>query len=77
MRSLAFAKLYFNIGELEQARRYVSTYLVAQPRSAEAHLLLGKILEKLGRKDSALESYRTSLDIEPNQKGLILKGKHF
>lgn len=73
LRSLAFAKLYFNISEHEQARRYVSTYLVAQPRSAEAHLLLGKVLEKLGRKDSALESYRTSLDIEPNQKGLILK----
>lgn len=75
LRSFAFAKLYFNVGEHELARRYVSNYLVVKPHSAEAQLLLGKILEKLGRRESALEAYRTSLDLDPKQNGLVLKGK--
>lgn len=75
MRGLAFAKLYLNVGELELARRYVSSYLSIKPDSAEAHQLLGKILEKLGRRDAALEEYRNSLELEPKQSGLILKGK--
>lgn len=74
LRSFAFAKLYLNVGELELARRYISSYLTVKPNSAEAHQFLGKILEKLGRRDAALEEYRNSLDLDPKQSGLILKG---
>lgn len=74
-RSYTFAKLYYNVGEYEQTRRYVSSYLSVKPKSAEAHYLLGLALEKLGKKDAALEAYRTSLQIDPKQNNLILKGK--
>ncbi|XP_044766754.1 E3 SUMO-protein ligase RanBP2-like isoform X2 [Coccinella septempunctata] len=72
-RSYTFAKLYYNVGEYEQTRRYVSSYLSVKPKSAEAHYLLGLALEKLGKKDAALEAYRTSLQIDPKQNNLILK----
>ncbi|XP_045463199.1 E3 SUMO-protein ligase RanBP2-like [Harmonia axyridis] len=72
-RSYTFAKLYYNVGDYEQTRRYVSSYLSVKPKSAEAHYLLGLSLEKLGKKDAALEAYRTSLQIDPKQNNLLLK----
>lgn len=77
LRCLAFAKLYFKVGEYEQARRYISSYLSAKPLSAEGQLLLGKILEKLGKKEAALEAYRSSLELDPKQNNLIIKSKYF
>lgn len=75
LRCLAFAKLYYRIGDYEQARRYVSCYLSTKPHSAEAQLLLGKVLEKLGKLEAALEAYRASLDLDPKQNNLVLKGE--
>lgn len=75
MRGYAFAKLYFNVGDYEHAVRYVNSYLSVKPKSPEGHNLLGKALEKLGRKQSALEAYRTSLQLDPNQNNLVLKGR--
>ncbi|KRT82309.1 Anaphase-promoting complex subunit 3 protein, partial [Oryctes borbonicus] len=73
LRCFAFAKLYFKVGDYEQARRHVTIYLNVKPESAEAQQLLGKILEKLGKYDAALEAYRTSLDLDPKQNKLVLK----
>ncbi|GJQ79003.1 hypothetical protein Trydic_g164 [Trypoxylus dichotomus] len=73
LRWYAFAKLYFKVGDYEQARRYVTIYLKVKPESAEAQQLLGKVLEKLGKYDAALEAYRTSLDLDPKQNKLVLK----
>lgn len=75
LRGYAFAKLYFNVGDYEHAVRYVNSYLSVKPKSPEGHNLLGKALEKLGRKQSALEAYRTSLQLDPNQNNLVLKGR--
>lgn len=76
LRCLAFARLYFKVGDYEQARRYVSCYLSAKPLSAEGQLLLGKILEKQGKREAALEAYRASLDLDPKQNNLVVKGKN-
>lgn len=75
LRCLAFAKLYFKVGEYEQARRYVSSYLSAKPLSAEGQLLLGKILEKLGKKEAALEAYRSSYELDSKQNSLVVKSE--
>jgi tetratricopeptide (TPR) repeat protein len=75
LRCFSFAKQYFKIERYEEARRYVSTFLSARPNSAEAHLLLGKCLEMLGRKEAALQSYTTSLRLDPKQNNLVLKGE--
>lgn len=75
LRCLAFAKLYLAVGEYEQARRYVLTYLSARPHSAEAQHVLGESLEKLGRNEAALDAYRSSLDINPKQNNLLIKSK--
>ncbi|KAJ8957128.1 hypothetical protein NQ318_007344 [Aromia moschata] len=73
LRCFSFAKLYFNVGDYEQACRYISSYLSVKPKSAEGHQLLGKALEKLGKKESALEAYRTSLQLDPKQNNLVIK----
>ncbi|XP_044270326.1 E3 SUMO-protein ligase RanBP2 [Tribolium madens] len=73
LRCLSFAKQYFKIERYEDARRYVSTYLSARPNSAEAHCLLGKCLEALGRKEAALQAYTTSLRLDSKQNSLVLK----
>lgn len=76
MRCFSFAKLYFGVGDYEQACRYISSYLSVKPKSPEGQLLLGKSLEKLGRKEAALEAYRTSLQLDPKQNNLVIKGKN-
>ncbi|XP_030766010.1 E3 SUMO-protein ligase RanBP2 [Sitophilus oryzae] len=73
LRCFSFAKLYFNVGDYEQAVRYVTSYLSVKPKSAEGHNLLGKALEKLGKKNAALEAYRTSLQQNPKQNNLVIK----
>lgn len=77
LRCLAFAKLYFNVSEYEQARRYITSYLSTKPLSAEGQLLLGKILEKLGKNEAALDAYRSSFELDSKQNKLILKSKFF
>ncbi|XP_023311765.1 E3 SUMO-protein ligase RanBP2 isoform X2 [Anoplophora glabripennis] len=69
----SFAKLYFNVGDYEQTCRYVSLYLTGKSKSAEGYELLGKALEKLSKKEAALEAYRTSLQLDPNQDNLVIK----
>lgn len=75
LRCLAFAKLYFKVGEYEQARRYISSYLSTKPLTPEGQLLLGKILEKLGKKEAALEAYRSSFELDAKQNNLVIKSK--
>ncbi|XP_023311768.1 E3 SUMO-protein ligase RanBP2, partial [Anoplophora glabripennis] len=73
LRCFSFAKLYFNVGDYEQTCRYVSSYLTVKPKSPEGYQLLGKALEKLSKKEAALEAYRTSLQLDPKQNNLVIK----
>ncbi|CAH0545652.1 unnamed protein product [Brassicogethes aeneus] len=73
LRCFSFAKLYFQVGDYEHACRYISLYLSVKPKSAEGHQLLGKALEKLGKKENALEAYRKSLQLDSKQNNLVIK----
>ncbi|KAK5640487.1 hypothetical protein RI129_011298 [Pyrocoelia pectoralis] len=73
LRSFAFAKLYFKVGEYEYARRHVCTYLMSKPLSAEAQSFLGKILEKQGKTEAAIDAFRRSLALDSKQNSLIIK----
>uniref|UniRef100_A0A6P7F5L8 E3 SUMO-protein ligase RanBP2 n=1 Tax=Diabrotica virgifera virgifera TaxID=50390 RepID=A0A6P7F5L8_DIAVI len=73
LRCFSFAKLYFNVGDYDQAYRYISSYLTVKPKSAEGYQLLGKSLEKLGKVDAALDAFKHSLQIDPKQNNLVIK----
>ncbi|KAK9885831.1 hypothetical protein WA026_013702 [Henosepilachna vigintioctopunctata] len=69
----ALNKLYYNVGAYEETKCYVNAYLSVKPKSAEGHYLLGLTLEKLGKRDAAIEAYKMSLQHNPKQNNLVLK----
>ncbi|XP_017875695.1 E3 SUMO-protein ligase RanBP2 isoform X2 [Ceratina calcarata] len=73
VRCYNIAKLYYQVGDYESARKYVSSYLEVRDGSAGAHKLLGQAFEALGQKEAAFRQYRTSLELEPKQNDLLLK----
>ncbi|XP_069959256.1 E3 SUMO-protein ligase RanBP2 isoform X4 [Cherax quadricarinatus] len=73
VRGYNIARLYFNIGEYENARRYLSEFLGVRPKAMDAHRLLGQIYEGLGNKEKAVQSYKTSYELGEGQKDLVLK----
>ena len=52
----------------------MSTYLEVKNEQAGPHKLLGEIYQALGQKESALAQYKQSLELEPRQDELVLKG---
>ncbi|XP_076685558.1 E3 SUMO-protein ligase RanBP2 [Andrena cerasifolii] len=73
LRCYNIAKLYYQVGDYESAKKYVSNYLEIRDKSAGAHKLLGQALEALGQKEAAFIQYKTSLEIEAKQDDLVLK----
>ncbi|XP_057333326.1 E3 SUMO-protein ligase RanBP2-like [Microplitis mediator] len=73
LRCYNIAKLYYQVGDFESARRYVSNYLEVKVESAAAHKLLAQINEALGQKEAALAQYQLSLELDGRQDDLILK----
>jgi lipopolysaccharide biosynthesis regulator YciM len=53
-------------GDPEAARRHASDALAAHPRSARAHLLLGKIARGLGESETAIRHYEKMAEIDPD-----------
>ena len=74
LRCYNIAKLYYQVGDNESAKKYVSNYLEIRDKSAGAHKLLGQALEGLGQKEAAFTQYKISLELEPKQDDLLLKG---
>jgi len=75
LRCYNVAKLYYQVGDYESTKRYVSSYLEVRDSSASAHKLLGQAYEALGQKEAAFNEYKTSLELEGRQDDLVLKGK--
>ncbi|KAG7199455.1 hypothetical protein KM043_014081 [Ampulex compressa] len=73
VRCYNIAKLYYQVGDYESAKRYVSNYLEVRGGSAGAHKLLGQAYEALGQKEAALAQYKISLELEARQDDLVLK----
>ncbi|GLG99976.1 E3 SUMO-protein ligase RanBP2 [Gryllus bimaculatus] len=67
------ARLYYQVGDYEAARKYVASFLSIRDDSSSAHKLLGQSLEALGQKENALEEFKCSLMLESNQSDLVLK----
>ncbi|XP_014235888.1 ranBP2-like and GRIP domain-containing protein 3 [Trichogramma pretiosum] len=72
LRSYKIAELYFNVGDYENARRYLSRYL-EEKKDAKAYKLMGQIHEAQGNKESALSQFKLSFELDGRQEDLILK----
>lgn len=73
LRCYNVAKLYYQVGDYESTKRYVSSYLEIRDGSASAHKLLGQAYEALGQKEAAFNEYKISLELEGRQDDLVLK----
>ncbi|KZC14709.1 RANBP2-like and GRIP domain-containing protein 5/6 [Dufourea novaeangliae] len=73
LRCYNIAKLYYQVGDYESAKKYVSNYLEVRDKCTGAYKLLGQCLEALGQKEAAFMQYKTSLELEPKQNDLVLK----
>ncbi|WAR22408.1 RBP2-like protein [Mya arenaria] len=72
-RGYGIAKLYVDIGEFEWGKRYLDSYMSVRETLPDAHKLMGQIHEGLRDKKKAIESYKRCLDLDPEQKEVILK----
>src|SRR5713101_2210335 len=63
------AKLLFDRGEFQSARRHLAAALIQQPTSARYHFLMASALEADDEGDDrrALEHYRMSLELDGDQ----------
>ncbi|XP_012522042.1 E3 SUMO-protein ligase RanBP2 [Monomorium pharaonis] len=73
LRCYNVAKLYYQVGDYESTKRYVSNYLEVRDNSASAHKLLGQAYEALSQKEAAFNEYKVSLELEGRQDDLVLK----
>ncbi|XP_053407821.1 E3 SUMO-protein ligase RanBP2-like [Mercenaria mercenaria] len=72
-RGYQFAKLYYDVADFESGKRYLQAFLSVRETVPQAHKLMGQINEAQKNKNKALESYKRSLDLDPEQKDVILK----
>lgn len=72
VRAYSVARLYFVVGDYTSCQKYIEQYISLKGNDAASHKLLGQTLQKLGRKDKALEEFQTALNIDPSQTSLIL-----
>jgi tetratricopeptide (TPR) repeat protein len=59
-------RAYLEQGQIPLALRSYERLVALVPRSAQAHLGLGTMLERLGDWDAAAASYKLALELEPN-----------
>jgi predicted Zn-dependent protease len=60
--------VYFRMGNLELAEKYLSDAATLIPREATVHEHLGDVLAKRGDMSRALQSYRTAISLDPEAK---------
>ena len=60
--------VYFRLGNLDLAEKYLTDATTLLPRDATVHEHLGDVLAKRGDKERALRSYRTALSLDPEPK---------
>ncbi|XP_066979899.1 E3 SUMO-protein ligase RanBP2 isoform X2 [Macrobrachium rosenbergii] len=73
VRGYNIARMYYNVGEYESARRYLSEFLSVRPKANDAHRLLGQIFESLNMKEKAVQAYKTAYELGEGQRDLVLK----
>ena len=60
--------VYFRLGKLDLAEKYLTDATQLLPRDATVHEHLGDVLAKRGDMSRALKSYRLALDLDPESK---------
>ncbi|HKR64626.1 MAG TPA: tetratricopeptide repeat protein [Thermoanaerobaculia bacterium] len=60
--------VYYRLGKLELAEKYLTDATKLLPRDATVHEHLGDVLAKRGDAPRALQLYRTALDLDPESK---------
>lgn len=60
------ARLEFQSGQLAQAQRRIDAVLAAQPKTAEAWILLAEVALRDGHQDQALSLYQRALKVRPD-----------
>ncbi|HVG25790.1 MAG TPA: tetratricopeptide repeat protein [Thermoanaerobaculia bacterium] len=60
--------VYFRLGKLDLAEKYLTDATTLLPRDATVHEHLGDVLAKRGDMKRALQSYRTALSLDPDEK---------
>ena len=60
--------VYFRLGKLELAEKYLTDAARLLPRDPTVHEHLGDVLAKRGNTERALQSYRTALTLDPQGK---------
>jgi E3 SUMO-protein ligase RanBP2 len=73
LKAFTVAKLYYNVGEYESARKYLAKYIAIRDNSSQAYKLNGQVLEALHQRERALQSYKTALELDAGQKELVIK----
>ncbi|KAK7485488.1 hypothetical protein BaRGS_00023298 [Batillaria attramentaria] len=67
------ARLYFEVGEYETARRYLASFLSVRETVPQAYRLLGQIEEAVGNKENAVEAYKRFLEFGGSGKEVVLR----
>jgi CheY-like chemotaxis protein len=70
---LGVARAQSALGDIGNARKTVAEVLLAEPDSADAHDMMGRILVDLCDFDAALIEYRTAAELTP---GCLLRAQH-
>ncbi|XP_013778960.1 E3 SUMO-protein ligase RanBP2-like isoform X2 [Limulus polyphemus] len=73
LRGYSFARLYYQIKDYDKAKRYLAGFLSVRENHAAGHKLMGQICESCSNLERALQSFKKSLELEENQKDVVLK----
>lgn len=73
LRGYTFARLFFQVKDYEAARKHLSSFLSVRDNHASAHRLMAQICEATNNPESALQSYKRALEIDPHQIDIVLK----
>ncbi|CAL1276112.1 unnamed protein product [Larinioides sclopetarius] len=73
LRGYTFARLFFQVKDYEAAKKHLSSFLSVRDNHAPAHRLMAQIFEATNNPESALQSYKRSLEIDPHQPDIVLK----
>jgi chemotaxis protein methyltransferase WspC len=69
---LIVARRLGDAGQIDEAIRICTEYLLRVPGSADGHFLLGVLHDALGRSELAAVSFRKALYLDPNHREALL-----
>ncbi|XP_023348327.1 RANBP2-like and GRIP domain-containing protein 5/6 isoform X4 [Eurytemora carolleeae] len=71
LKGYFIAKLYYQVGDYESARKYLAGYLAERDSQSMAHKLNGQILTALKQTEKAVSAYKTCYQLDTSQKDVL------